>query len=184
MKNTALIKEKVKRLVKTESEKYIDYIWDYHMVPMVDYALKMADKLKADKDIVELAAWLHDISWIRGDISDKHNIIGAQQARKILQKFKYPKEKIKLVEYCILAHRGNIKRKTQEANCIAIADSMAHLDSLPALFFLAYTKQKMGIKEATHWLVAKIERGWQKLTPEAQEILKDKYSAFRLLFEK
>ena len=40
---------------------------------------------------------------------------------------------------------------------------------------------KMNIDEANNWLMQKLERSWNKLSPEAKEIVKDKYEASKLL---
>ena len=173
--------ETIRRLIKKECKEHLDYFWDYHMVPMVKYSLQLADKIGANKEIVEISAWLHDISWLRGNYSDNHNITGSKQAEEVLKKLNYPDEKINKVKHCILAHRGTIKRRTKEAECIASADTMAHFDAIPALFYLAYTKQGMDIEGARSWLLDKFKRGWKKLIPEAKELVKDKYEAVKKL---
>ena len=38
--------------------------WKYHIVPVVEYAKKLAKILKVDEEIVELAALLHDIGQV------------------------------------------------------------------------------------------------------------------------
>jgi len=173
--------KKIKKIVKSACDEKIVYAWGYHMVPMVKYALILAGKLKADKEIVEISAWLHDISWLKGDLSNNHNKTSAEQAEIILESLKYPKYKIKAVKHCILGHRGTIPRKTKEAECIASADTMSHFDQIPALFYLAYHDGNMSIEDAKRWLWEKIERGWRKLDPEAKRIMKEKYRAIKLL---
>ena len=95
----------------------------------------------------------------------------------------YPQDKIEQVKHCILSHRGSkvTQRLTKEALCVADADSMAHFDSISSLFYLAFFSHKMSIDKANNWLMQKLERSWNKLSPKAKEIIKDKYKASKLL---
>ena len=60
------------------------------------------------------------------------------------------------------------------------ADSMAHFDGLPVLIGLGL--RELGLKEATKWVMKKLERDWKTITiPLAREITKPKYDAAKLL---
>lgn len=178
------IRDGVKNFVEKECRKktniYTYDAWNHHVFPVVKLSKMLAQKLKANKEIVELAALLHDIGGIMGD-PENHHISGAIEAKKILEKFNYPQEKIKQVQYCIFAHRGSkpIKKETVESKCIASADAMAHFYDIPSLFSLVFTKHKMGLDEGVIWLRGKIERDWKKMIPEAKEVIKDKYKEIR-----
>jgi len=87
-----------------------------------------------------------------------HHINSAIEAEKILKSFDYPTEKI-------------------EAECVASADAMAHIQNVPALLYSAYIQRGMDIDEGTQWLKRKLERSWNKLIPEAQDMARDKYEA-------
>ena len=76
----------------------------YHINPVVHIALEMAKKLNADVRVVEIAAYLHDVTRIQGD-KENHHITGADYARKFLEKYNFDNEKIKLIERCIRNHR-------------------------------------------------------------------------------
>jgi hypothetical protein len=41
----------------------------------------------------------------------------------------------------------------------------------------------MSVEEGTEWLRNKLERSWNKLTPEAREIIKDKYEANMIILK-
>ncbi|MHA1721275.1 MAG: HD domain-containing protein [Promethearchaeota archaeon] len=152
------------------------------MVSVVKYANKLAEKLGADKEIVEVSAWLHDITRLKGD-PENHHISGPIEAEKILKQLNYPQDKIEKVKHCIHAHRGSqsIKRETIEAECVASADAMAHFDNVPALICVAFVKKQMTIEEGKNWVRNKLERSWKKLIPEAKEIVLLKYEAVKLL---
>jgi len=139
-------------------------------------------KLKAEKEIIELAALLHDIGVVKGD-SKNHHISGMKEAEKILKRFNYPQRKIEEIKHCIFAHRASkfIPRKTIEAKCIASADAMAHFDEISQLFESAFIRFKMNPEEAKNWILEKLKRDWKKLVPEAKKLVRDKYNATKLL---
>jgi uncharacterized protein len=159
--------------------------WSHHILLVIKYAKLMAEKLGADKEIVEIAALLHDYASVKDySLYKDHHIHGAKLAEEILSKYNYPKDKTEIVKKCILSHRGSRveKKLSKEAVCIADADSMAHFDSIPSLFHLAFFSHKMDISQATIWVSQKLERSWNKLSPKAKVIMKNKYEASKLLF--
>ncbi len=72
--------EKIKEIVRKECEND-DWSWDYHMLSVVKYANLLAERLGADKEIVEISAWLHDITRIKG-YPENHHITGAIRLKK------------------------------------------------------------------------------------------------------
>ncbi|MGB8780295.1 MAG: HD domain-containing protein [Candidatus Bathyarchaeia archaeon] len=183
------IVEKIRKLVEEECKKdtntFGDQIWTYHILSVVRYGKFLARKLHADEEIVEIAALLHDIAGIKDrDNYENHHLLGAEEAEKILKRFKYPQEKIEKVKHCIYSHRGSkaISRETLEAKCVASADAMAHFDRIPALLYFVFVRLGMDIDEGTKWLRDKLNRSWSKLIPEAKEIVRDKYEATKIIF--
>ena len=182
--------QKIANIVEEACKKETNYfgygIWKYHIVNVVKYAKLMAKKLDADLEIVELASLLHDYSSaINYDFYEDHHIHSANEAERLLKKFNYPQERIELIKNCILSHRGTkIKSKeSKEAICVADADGMSHFDSMGSLFYLAFFSHKMNVDEANDWLRQKLERSWNKLSPEAKEIIADKYNACKLILQ-
>ncbi len=174
--------EKVRELVKKEAHKGI---WDYHIILVIKYAKQLAEILKVDKDIVELAALLHDIGTIRVG-RENHEITGQEQAKKILQELYYDKKIIEEITYCIATHRGDLNNppKTLYAKIIANADAMAHFDAIPRFI---YWKAKDGktFKYTIQYIEDKVERNWDKkiTIPEAREIVREKYEALTLIIK-
>jgi len=156
--------------------------WKYHIVPVVNYAKKLAKLLKVDEEITEIAALLHDIGRLKFG-SRNHHITGMFEAEKILRNYKYPQKIIDEVKHCIKSHRGskNIKPKTTIAKIIANADAMAHFDVLPILFYSHY--KKGSFEEVFKQIEEKIEREWNKkiTLPEAKKMLQEKYKAIKLI---
>lgn len=180
--------QEIAKIVEDTCKKETNYFgygaWTHHILPVVKYAKLMAEKLEADQEIVEIAALLHDYASVKDrKLYEEHHIHGAKLADEILKKFDYPPDKIEQVKHCILSHRGSktVQKLTKEALCVADADSMAHFDSISSLFYMAFFSHKMSIDEANNWLKQKLERSWNKLSPTAKEIIKDKHEASRLL---
>jgi len=141
-----------------------------HFVIVVKYALELAELEKADKEVVEIAAWLHDITSIMG-YHENHHISGSKVAEELLTRLNYPKDKIEEVNHCILTHRGSVplKKETKEAQILADADAMAHFDRFGSLV------KFLGKRET----LAKLERSYNKLSENAKPLVKEKLEEAR-----
>lgn len=84
----------------TKKQKVIDFAkkvyekgdFNYHILAVVNNSLMLAKKLKADQEVVEISAYLHDItrSYNRENIHEfvkdnDHHITGAKEAVEILR---------------------------------------------------------------------------------------------------
>lgn len=170
--------EKIKEIVKKRCPKdQVNWEYDGHILLVAKYSKLLAKKLKANGEIVEIAALLHDITKWRN--SKNHHITGAKEAEKILKKLEYSRDKIEKIKHCIYSHRGsqNIKRETKEAVCVASADAMAHFESIPSLYYIAFIIKGKDFFEGEKWVRNKLKRDWDRLIPEAKEIIKNKYNA-------
>ncbi len=172
--------DKIERIKKLVNEEYCfgdDY--KYHTLLVVKYAKILADKLHADKEILELAALLHDTGV--KDRDDIHERVGAERADKILREMKYPEETIQRVKKCILTHRTSGRPKSKEAEIIRNADAMAHIAALPFLFKVGLDRTG-NLEGAIAWVKKKLDKADKKLTmKEARKIIKDKYDAAKIL---
>ncbi|MEK6820247.1 MAG: HD domain-containing protein [Nanoarchaeota archaeon] len=180
--------EEVRKFVEEECKKpeskygYEPYI--NHFIPTAGYVKILAEKLNADKEIVEIAAWLHDIgSIIYG--RENHHITGMQIAEKKLKELGYPKNKIERVKKCIFTHRGSqgIKPETKEAQILNDADAMNAFDHIEGQFYAAFVSEKLNQEKARKSVKKKIEDCYNKLSEEAREIIKNKYEAAMLLLK-
>jgi len=180
--------EEVRKYVENECKKETNFFgmsaYDNHFVSMVKYAKQLAKETGADLEIVELAAWLHDIASILGDY-ENHHIIGAKHAEELLKRYNYPLDKIERIKHCIIAHRGSkdIPRDTIEAECIADADAMSHFDNIGGLFNLALVTRRLEIGEAQVFVKEKLKRSWNKLTPRAKDLVKPRYDSAMILLQ-
>lgn len=181
------IVESVRSFVENECKKptsmYGFEPYEFHFVPMVKYARELADKLGADKEIISIAGWLHDIgSIIEG--RDHHHITGAIIAERKLRELNYSEEKIKRVKNCILNHRGSLKnkRKSLEEKIIAEADVLSNFENIGGLFKAAFEFEGLNQKEAQESVKKKLQNKYNQLHFEdSKKIIKSRYEAAMLL---
>lgn len=187
----SLIINQVKKIVKEECQISRYTIspfpaYSFHIRIVEKYSMLLAKKLKADLEITQLGALLHDIGMIKHG-KENHELTGVKEAQKILNDLNYPKNKINRISEIILSHRGSkeIPPKTLEAKIVANADAMAHYDILPALLEVALRENNNDGKAAFWWLYHKIERNWQKkLTiPYARKMMEEKYQAIKVVLD-
>jgi len=171
-----LKKEIYSRTIKPENKFGIGCY--YHIEAVVENAKILADKFGANKEIVTIAAWLHDIASITDySLYEMHHIYGAEIAEELLTKFNYEQNKIDLVKECIKNHRGSINNEkfTIEERCVADADAISHFDNIPSLLYLAYVNKNMGIEEGKDFVKNKLERSYNKLSDESKNYYLEKY---------
>jgi uncharacterized protein len=155
-------------------------IWTHHIVPVVRNGKRLAERFQADAEIVEIAGLLHDYASIKDQaLYPEHHIHGPAEAEHVLQRLGYPPERIEAVKQCIATHRGSVpgQRRSPEAECLANADAMTHVENVPSLLHLAFVQHGMGIDEGASWVRAKLERSWNKLSPIVQDMMREKYEA-------
>jgi uncharacterized protein len=155
-------------------------IWTHHITEVVKNGKRLAELFGADQEIVELAALLHDYASIKDQtLYPDHHVHGPIEAEKLLKRLDYPPARIEAVKACIAAHRGSVpgERRSAEAECLANADAMAHIEQIPSLLELAFVQYKMGIDEGTQWVRSKLERSWNKLSPPVREMMRTRYEA-------
>ena len=109
-----------------------NYRWE-HVTTVVNLAKKLASLTGADEEVVEAAAWLHDIRKETGHI---HALEGAKFAREFLASTDFPPQKIERVAQAIEDHMG-LWRDEPLANLEAMvvwdADKLAKI-GLTAVF--------------------------------------------------
>ncbi len=183
------IVKKVKNFVEDECKKptskygYEPFL--FHFVPVANHAEKLADELGGDKELILIAAWLHDIGSIIIGRND-HHITGAKIAEEKLKEFGYPQKKIDLVKKCILNHRGSQQnnRESIEEQIIAEADTMSAFNNIPGIFKAAFIYEGETQGEARESVRKKLQNKWKQLHfKKSKEIVKPQYEAAMLLFK-
>ena len=184
------IVQKIKKFVEAECKKpgskygYEPFV--FHFAPVAEYAGKLADELGGDKEVVLIAAWLHDIGSIMHGRED-HHITGAKIAEKKLRELKYPQEKIALVKKCILNHRGSTRSKRQslEEQILAEADTLSNFNNISGIFKAAFIYEKKDQGEAVESVGKKLENKWKQLRfKKSKQLIRPKYEAAMLLLGK
>lgn len=170
---------------KKPSSKYGFEPFAHHFVPMVRYAEQLCNELGGNKEIVLIAAWLHDIgSIVHG--RNNHHITGAEIAESFLQKHKYPEEKIELVKKCIFNHRGsqNFERFSIEEQIVAEADVLSNFDNIAGIFQAALVFESLSQEQAKVAVREKLVRKFNQLHFESsKELIKPKFDAAMLLLQ-
>lgn len=181
------ILEKIMLFVKEECDKptskYGDEPFEFHFIPMVDYCKILNDRYGGNREIILIAAWLHDLGSIIYGRED-HHITGAKIAEEKLRELSYPEEKIKLVKKCILNHRGsmNTKRESIEEKIIAEADVLSNFENIAGIFKAAYVYENQTQGEAKISTREKLKRKYNQLHfEESKKIIAPKYEAAMLL---
>ena len=181
------VREFVREECRKEDAKYKE-AFENHFKPAVKYSKELAEELGADKEVVVIAAWLHDIgSIIEG--RKNHHLTGKRIAEKKLKELGYPEDKLEKVKKCILNHRGSKEDKNKrdfiEAQIITEADAISAFDDLAGLFNAALVYEGKGLEEARESVIEKLENKWNQLSLEvSKKIIKPKYEAVKLLLNK
>lgn len=118
----------------------------------IESVQKWSEKLikdypKANKEILLLSVWLHDIGHALSTHTD-HHIKSEAEARKFLKTIKLDPEKIEKVAHCIRAHRcKDVKPETIEAKILAAADSVSHFTDGCYMDMLMNTPKRQTLKK-------------------------------------
>ena len=118
------------------------YRWE-HVKAVVSQARRLAKLVGADLEIVEAAAWLHDVK--KFENGAKHAELGAHFARELLPKTNFPKKKIEAVAHAITVHTGlwrDKPLKILEAQVLWDADKLT----------------KIGLTATFHWVPERLVR--------------------------
>lgn len=177
------VRQFVEEECKKPTSKYGYEPFTDHFLPVVIHVKQMAKIFEADSEVLEIAAWLHDIGSIVEGRKD-HHLTSSKIAEKKLKELNYPKNKIELVKNCIISHRGSqkIEPKSIEAQILIEADTMSAFDDITGLFQCAYTYEKLSRNEARISVKEKLENKWQQLKfKKSKEIIRPKYEAAMLL---
>lgn len=181
----ARVYQTVKQACFAQSNKFTFTAWHHHILPVVRHSLELGRKKKADLEVLELAALLHDYSGIYDfDLYGRHHIHSARMADELLSEEGYPEEKIKKVKDCILNHRGSVKseRLSDEEKILASADAMSHITELADMFYLTFGVKKFKTQEGVLWLKAKLDRSWKKTMPMGKKLIAEEYKIAKHIF--
>lgn len=144
---------------------------------------------KADKKVVKLGVWLHDLQHVlmlKGD----HEIIGAREARKVLIEYGYEDNIIEEVAEIISTHACKKRMPGSiEGKILASADAMSHFYNDFYLLIAALGKD-VGIKKYKDldnfkkWSLEKLETDYRKkiFFPFARKQVSGRYKLLKRFF--
>lgn len=142
----------------------------------------LAENIQADREVVALGVWLHDLQRIRG-IQGGHEEAGAVEAEKVMQEFGLDEDLIERVKRIILTHScKNRQPDTLEGKILATADAMSHYFND---FYLRIAclgqRDADGFKE---WVLEKLDRDFnQKIFFEsAKQKIQARHDLFKQVF--
>ena len=152
-------------------------LYENHLILVAHYGIKLAMETGADPEIVELAAYLHDFSFVIDDMDVKqHEAKGVAIADKLLRQFNYPHDKLERVKSCILNH-SSLSRAcgaSREEGCLANADVMSRIAKPD--YWINVFSMTSNEEELIKRFYEQIERSWPLMTPFARAIVEDMYN--------
>ncbi len=131
-----------------------DHRWE-HVRTVVALALYLAEQLDADREVVEAAAWLHDVR----KLEPNHAQAGAQAAADILAETDFPPQKVPQVVTAIRLHEGLFREEG--------APPMEPIEA--AILWDADKLSKLGMEALAYALSAPYARG-QGLAERRKEL--------------
>lgn len=170
----------VEQACAAETNRFGYGIWSHHIPQVAENARRLAPRFGADPEVVEIAALLHDYAAVKDEaLYEDHHLHGAVEAQKILNSFGYSPEKTEAVKHAIAAHRASVpvEKRSPEAECLANADALTHIENVASLLYLAYVEHAMGIDEGAAWVREKLQRSWRKLRDDVQDMVRETYEA-------
>ncbi len=152
--------------------------FEQHLSVVVEYAERLGEALGADLEIVELAAWLHDIAAVQ-DVAalPRHPALSAEVARKVLREKGYPAERTGRVAACIASHAAPVQvgSGSTEEVCVSNADAMSQIVRPAYWLYFAFRVRRLDFAEGRDWLRQRVENNWAALIPPARTIIEKEY---------
>lgn len=161
--------------------------FEKHICVMAGIADTLAITLGADREIVAISAYLHDIAAVEDYASvARHHILGGERAAEILSAHGYPFDKIDAVRQCILTHSAPLQlhQSTVEEVCISNADAVSQVLMPGYWMHYAFSVKQFSYKQGLDWYREKIESHYTGMVPEAKAIAEEAYHTERMLFNR
>jgi len=172
------------------------WLWFYkmHQKEVINASKKLLKLYpKANKKIVLISSWLHDISKYYAKntkdvpaVEKNHHIDSAKIAERFLRSYKLNEKEINQIRNCILRHRNKppYRARTLEEKMMTVADTLSHFTSI---FYLTYFKfyPEHSIEEMVKNNLAKLKRDWRdiQLLPKAKKLVEEEYKILKKLLE-
>lgn len=163
-----------------------------HLLLVERFALDLAERLGADRRIVQVAALAHDLSAIRDFASvAQHAELGAELVQAALSpggplsELAFDGRSIELVALCVREH--SMPRQPQatclESVAVSNADAMAQIARPLYWYHYARTARGLGHSAAMEWYGALVKRNLAALIDIAQPLIELRAQATRVVLE-
>jgi HD superfamily phosphodiesterase len=179
------ILEKIEELIEKECKSGFapEWFFEAHILAVKKYADFLLEKLpEANKDVVLLGVWLHDLQRIRG-IEGDHQKIGAEEAEKVMQSLEIDKNISDQVKQIILTHScSNELPITLEGKILASADAMSHY--INDFYLQIMLTRDRNLRQYKEWALEKLDRDFEKkiFFDFAKEEIKERHDALKKIF--
>ena len=153
-------------------------IYRKHIQYVYKYVVMLSKDKNVDREVLELAALLHDISMTDMALDrSRHNEYGAEIAEQLLRENNYPEEKTQLVKRCILNHskRRQQYRSTEEEQILVDADGLSHFDVVKTLYSLPSKVMGLSEEDSVRFVQDKMTGDYNELSDDLKYLVKDKY---------
>lgn len=178
--------QKIKKQVEQEckaNKKLPEWFYLDHLLMVEKNSIwLLKQQTKADKEVVLLGVWLHDLQRVRG-LKGDHQTVGASEAVKVMKEYNYGSDMIKKVKAIILTHSCSKKRPISlEGKILATADAMSHYYN-DFYLRIAVTGQR-DLKEFKAWVIEKLDRNYNKkiFFASAKKKIKPRHDLYKKVF--
>ncbi|MCX5646307.1 MAG: HD domain-containing protein [Phycisphaerae bacterium] len=179
---TEAIREYVSNECNSSKNAFGPAFFEEHLSVVAEYATELGKAFGADLEIIQLAAWLHDISAVQDFAAlPRHPALGAEITRKLLQEKDYPSERIERVAKCIASHSTPVQigNGPLEEVYVSNADAMSQIVKPAYWFYYVFQVRQFSFAEGWDWLRQRVESNWAALIPPAKEIIENEYRLVR-----
>jgi uncharacterized protein len=146
--------------------------------------MRLAELLGADRETVELSAYLHDISAVRAiSTISRHAELSAEIAESILTERAYETLNVKIIKQVIKSHSKPIKigEGILEEVCISNADAISQIANPSYWLYFAFSIRKLSYAEGISWYKSRIKENYDGLIDAAKNMIADKYRSVKSL---
>jgi nucleoside diphosphate kinase len=157
-------------------------VFHHHITEVVSIGRVLTEKYGGNRDVIELACWMHDVSTLKIGNKLNHHIEGAREAGEILSIFSCDVDTIRSVQHCIRSHRGPLEEEPMslDAEIVCAADGLANLSQPSLLYLFAFGVKKLSFEVGIESIRKKVARSYCKIP----DFLKDEALEYLSLWKR
>ncbi len=162
-----------------------------HLLLVEAFALQLASRLRADREVVRLAALLHDTAAIRDyRCVPVHAETGAELVEQLCgprgsfgDVVRLDEARISRLAQCVREHSSprHVGETIPESVCVSNADAMSQIARPLYWFHYARTVKQLSYADALAWYRSLVEASWSGLVEYARTIVARQHDALAVL---